>query len=195
VTEWLSAIATVVGAVVATAGVRRMRVRARPRSATVTPPVSDTAWHADESNTGAATRNSVQRAQLRLFDEDPPLESIRRADQRDFSRKDMLNMLRNALIVGDDAPELIHELIGDLFAERKQDSSADPREALAKRLNRLRAQAVGQLPTEEVAAVVPVSAQSMDHALAMLFIQLGPPPESTDNHYAPASNGGGGAQQ
>lgn len=51
-------------------------------------------------------------------------------------------------------------------------------------------------PTDaEASTVAPTSAKSVDHALAMLFIQLGPPPEPTETDYAPASNGGGGAQQ
>lgn len=48
---------------------------------------------------------------------------------------------------------------------------------------------------EEASAVAPTSAKSLDHALAVLFIRLGPPPEPAENDYAPASNGGGGAQQ
>ncbi|WP_030331026.1 hypothetical protein [Streptomyces sp. NRRL B-1381] len=48
---------------------------------------------------------------------------------------------------------------------------------------------------EEAASVAPNAEGSIDHALAKLFLQLGPPPEPTENDYAPASNGDGGAQQ
>lgn len=48
---------------------------------------------------------------------------------------------------------------------------------------------------EEAACVAPAAEGSIDHALAKLFLQLGPPPEPTENDYAPASNGDGGAQQ
>ncbi|MER5370367.1 hypothetical protein [Streptomyces sp. NPDC002722] len=48
---------------------------------------------------------------------------------------------------------------------------------------------------DETSAVAPTSMQSLDHAMAMLFIRLGPPPETTETNYAPVSNGGGGAQQ
>ncbi len=47
----------------------------------------------------------------------------------------------------------------------------------------------------EAASVAPLSARSLDRALAELFIRLGPPPEPSATDYAPASNGGGGAQQ
>ncbi|MFV6032345.1 hypothetical protein [Streptomyces sp. NPDC056264] len=50
------------------------------------------------------------------------------------------------------------------------------------------------LPAERAEAA-PAAANSIDHAMAMLFIRLGPPPEETELDYAPASNGGGGAQQ
>ncbi|MEU6988536.1 hypothetical protein ABZ946_34845 [Streptomyces sp. NPDC046324] len=52
-----------------------------------------------------------------------------------------------------------------------------------------------QLSPEEGAAVADRSGSTIDHALAMLFIRLGPPPEPTELDYAPAGNGGGGAQQ
>lgn len=51
------------------------------------------------------------------------------------------------------------------------------------------------LSAEDSAAVASTSEQTLDHAMAMLFIKLGPPPEPTENKYAPASNGGGGAEQ
>ncbi|MFE6787859.1 hypothetical protein ACFVFF_36970 [Streptomyces sp. NPDC057680] len=52
-----------------------------------------------------------------------------------------------------------------------------------------------KLSTEEKSEVAGASGTSINHALAMLFIRLGPPPEETELDYAPASNGGGGAQQ
>ncbi|MGW6391197.1 hypothetical protein ACWFR1_11980 [Streptomyces sp. NPDC055103] len=51
------------------------------------------------------------------------------------------------------------------------------------------------LSLEESAAVADRSGNSIDHALAMLFLRLGPPPEPTELDYAPAGNGGGGVQQ
>ncbi|MFE7358036.1 hypothetical protein ACFU8Q_34115 [Streptomyces sp. NPDC057543] len=48
---------------------------------------------------------------------------------------------------------------------------------------------------EELSAVASTSAQTIDQAMAMLFLQLGPPPEPTQIDYTPASNGGGGVQQ
>ncbi|WP_226652502.1 hypothetical protein [Streptomyces hydrogenans] len=52
-----------------------------------------------------------------------------------------------------------------------------------------------ELSRAELANVASSSEGSIDHALAMMFIRLGPPPEPTEVDYAPASNGGGGAQQ
>lgn len=52
-----------------------------------------------------------------------------------------------------------------------------------------------ELPREELAEVAVSSEGSIDHALAMMFIRLGPPPEPTEVDYVPASSGGGGAQQ
>ncbi|WP_432112730.1 hypothetical protein [Streptomyces sp. S1] len=52
-----------------------------------------------------------------------------------------------------------------------------------------------ELSREELANVADSSEGSIDHALAMMFIRLGPPPETTEVDYVPASNGGGGAQQ
>ncbi|MER8028559.1 hypothetical protein ABTZ78_06245 [Streptomyces bauhiniae] len=37
--------------------------------------------------------------------------------------------------------------------------------------------------------------ETIEHALARLFLRLGPPPESTDVDFMPAGRGGGGAQQ
>lgn len=54
---------------------------------------------------------------------------------------------------------------------------------------------VEPLTDEEASTVSATSAQSLDHALAMLFIRLGPPPEPSAIDYAPASKGGGGIQQ
>lgn len=48
---------------------------------------------------------------------------------------------------------------------------------------------------DEKSTVAPTSMQSLDHAMGMLFIRLGPPPEATETNYAPVSNGDGGAQQ
>ncbi|MFD4315005.1 hypothetical protein [Streptomyces sp. NPDC058548] len=56
-------------------------------------------------------------------------------------------------------------------------------------------EAPSPLSPEERSEVAGTSGTSIDHALAMLFIRLGPPPEETELDYAPASNGGGGAQQ
>ncbi|MDV9188467.1 hypothetical protein R6L23_09610 [Streptomyces sp. SR27] len=56
-------------------------------------------------------------------------------------------------------------------------------------------EAPSQLSSEERSEVASASGASIDHALAMLFIRLGPPPEETELDYAPASSGGGGAQQ
>lgn len=36
---------------------------------------------------------------------------------------------------------------------------------------------------------------SVDHALAMLFLRLGPPPDPTETEFTPASSGGGGASR
>ncbi|MGW1540637.1 hypothetical protein ACWCPM_10395 [Streptomyces sp. NPDC002309] len=44
-------------------------------------------------------------------------------------------------------------------------------------------------------AAAPAAAATIDHALARLFIRLGPPPESAPADYAPASSNGGGALQ
>lgn len=52
-----------------------------------------------------------------------------------------------------------------------------------------------ELLPAELAAVASTAASSIDHALALLFIRLGPPPEETPINFAPASTGGGGAQQ
>jgi hypothetical protein len=51
------------------------------------------------------------------------------------------------------------------------------------------------LTAEEATALAPVSEASLEHALALLFLRLGPPPEPIENDYVPASNGDGGAQQ
>lgn len=51
------------------------------------------------------------------------------------------------------------------------------------------------LTHEEASTVSATSVQSLDHALGMLFIRLGPPPEPSAIDYEPASNGGGGVQQ
>lgn len=44
-------------------------------------------------------------------------------------------------------------------------------------------------------AVAPLAEETIEHTLARLFLRLGPPPEPTENHFVPAGNGGGGAQQ
>ncbi|GAA2505090.1 hypothetical protein [Streptomyces gobitricini] len=51
------------------------------------------------------------------------------------------------------------------------------------------------LSTAEREAVAADSGNAIDHALAMLFLRLGPPPGPTELDYTPAGNGGGGAQQ
>lgn len=54
---------------------------------------------------------------------------------------------------------------------------------------------VDLLPAERAEAAVDAG-RSIDHALAMLFIRLGPPPEESNiDDYTPASSGGGGARQ
>ncbi|WP_228978572.1 hypothetical protein [Streptomyces sp. DH12] len=59
----------------------------------------------------------------------------------------------------------------------------------------LAAQDAAQASAEDRAAVAATSGSSIDHALAMLFLRLGPPPEPTELDYTSAGNGGGGAQQ
>lgn len=59
----------------------------------------------------------------------------------------------------------------------------------------LKAIAHESLSNDEASAAAPYSAQSIDQALAMLFIRLGPPPKPSETGYAPASNGDGGARQ
>ncbi|MEU8709169.1 hypothetical protein [Streptomyces sp. NPDC048565] len=59
----------------------------------------------------------------------------------------------------------------------------------------LKAIAHGPLSYNDASAAAPGSAQSLDHALAMLFIRLGPPPTPSETDNAPASNGDGGARQ
>ncbi|WP_329056531.1 hypothetical protein OG511_02580 [Streptomyces sp. NBC_01453] len=51
------------------------------------------------------------------------------------------------------------------------------------------------LTARQSAEVAHTSGTTLDHALARLFLRLGPPPEPTENNYAPASSGDGGAQQ
>ncbi|MFW3469906.1 phosphopantetheine-binding protein [Streptomyces microflavus] len=48
---------------------------------------------------------------------------------------------------------------------------------------------------DELSAVALTAEQTLDQALATLFIQLGPPPDSSEMDYMPTSNGGGGVQQ
>jgi hypothetical protein len=52
-----------------------------------------------------------------------------------------------------------------------------------------------ELSQEQLQETVNSSEGSLEHALALLFIRLGPPPEPTEVDYVPVSNGGGGAQQ
>ncbi|MFE5943129.1 hypothetical protein [Streptomyces sp. NPDC056480] len=52
------------------------------------------------------------------------------------------------------------------------------------------------LSPAERASVAVDAASSIDHALAMLFVRLGPPPEESEiDNYSPASSGGGGVKQ
>ncbi|MFE6223046.1 hypothetical protein [Streptomyces sp. NPDC057854] len=68
-------------------------------------------------------------------------------------------------------------------------------EALLKDLKKESSFSGRYFPREELAKVADSSEGTIDHALAMMFIRLGPPPEPTEVDYAPASSGGGGAQQ
>lgn len=47
----------------------------------------------------------------------------------------------------------------------------------------------------EAAAVAIASGETLDHALARLFLRLGPPPEPTEADCEPASSGDGGAKR
>lgn len=51
------------------------------------------------------------------------------------------------------------------------------------------------LGPEDAEAAAPAAEQTIEHALARLFLRLGPPPEPTELDYSPAGSGGGGAQQ
>lgn len=51
------------------------------------------------------------------------------------------------------------------------------------------------LSPQETAAAAPPAGQSIERALALLFIRLGPPPEPAELDYSPAGHGGGGTAQ
>ncbi|GHF99958.1 hypothetical protein GCM10018777_08110 [Streptomyces albogriseolus] len=48
---------------------------------------------------------------------------------------------------------------------------------------------------DDASSVAPVAEETIENALARLFIRLGPPPETTELDYTPAGHGGGGATQ
>ncbi|MFI6875476.1 hypothetical protein ACIBL6_18745 [Streptomyces sp. NPDC050400] len=51
------------------------------------------------------------------------------------------------------------------------------------------------LSWNESAEAAPPSADALDHALARLFLRLGPPPEPTQTDHTPSYSGGGGAHE
>ncbi|WP_372351107.1 hypothetical protein [Streptomyces sp. KL116D] len=51
------------------------------------------------------------------------------------------------------------------------------------------------LSRTESAEAAPPSAATLDHALARLFLRLGPPPEPTQTDHTPSYSGGGGAHE
>ncbi|MEV7793387.1 hypothetical protein AB0O68_15550 [Streptomyces sp. NPDC087512] len=51
------------------------------------------------------------------------------------------------------------------------------------------------LEPEDAAAAAPAAEETLESALARLFLRLGPPPEPTELDYTPVGRGGGGAQQ
>lgn len=102
----------------------------------------------------------------------------------------LLEDLIRRLQRGRDRPRLSGPVPQDAEVRRPEDAVAELRAAA-----RFSQRAEEPLTDSESAEVALTSGTTLDHALARLFLRLGPPPEATARDYEPASSGDGGAQQ